>query len=206
MIEKTRCTLLKECQEEPCGPDVYMMPGYLEEDMNFDNIVKFGHWTYKHHDTYACFPPYDKCHHDVNCIADDVRKEIKKVSGDEKVSIVGMCYGGNVAQAYASKWPEEVDRIALVMTTDFNKADRRIATAMGWHGGDFDIVRNTDFDSIRKNISAKVFEYNCKIDELFGDPPRVEGSSGVNAWYCIHWIPPPYVFDRIQEFLDDPSI
>lgn len=202
-IDRTECVLMESCKREPCGNDVFMLPGALERDMAYDNLFKFANWTYDHHDSYACFPPYNKCKHDVKCISDDLRREIMHISGEEPVSIVGMCYGGMVAQQYAADWPDSTEKIALIVSGLFNDITLDWIEGNGMDKESVDSIRATDFEAIAEKVKADVFTYNCDVDRVLIDPPVIDADVEEHAWYCLHWFTPPYVFDRVQEFLDN---
>jgi pimeloyl-ACP methyl ester carboxylesterase len=55
--------------------------------------------------------------YDIHIHTDDLKKLIDHL-GEEKVNLVGLSYGGQIAQNFVLKYPEMVEKLVLVNTTD----------------------------------------------------------------------------------------
>lgn len=202
MIESTSCKLVKKCESDKCGSDVFMLPGYLEEDMDFDNSIKFADWTFPKHDTYVCFPTYKKNKHDIFPITDDLHKEIKRISGEEKISLVGFCFGGNVAQNYVVQHPKKVEKLALILVTDLKRMSPLISRLMKIP--DMETVRTVDYKELQKKIGdlgVETYIYKCNSDIISGDLPSIKGARVKSDWYCLHTVP-INLKNELASFLD----
>lgn len=202
MIENGYCELDKECKyKDLCGNPVYIIPGYREKDMEYDNNIKFADWTFDYHDTYKCFLPYNKCEHDVECIADELNDILEDRGETQPIDLVGLCFGGNVAMQYAAKHKDKVDNLALVSTNDMKRVNMLTEAALDIR--DIENVKNTDFKAIANEVEADTFIYNCFSDRILGgNPPNIKGAEVREDIFCIHGQLNPSLKNIVETFLD----
>jgi len=179
-----------------------MIPGYREEDMKFDHNTKFTNaWDSDFNSVYKCYLPHDKCEHDPFCIADALRVEIEKNSGDDPIGLVGLSFGGAVSQIYASKHPDQVKKLALIQATDMSRTRPLVISALKLN--DVNNVVNINWDEIDDNIKSDTFVYNCLGDRILGgNPPNIKGAKVREDIYCIHGMVPDVIGSRTMRFIN----
>lgn len=194
------CVLKQKCKYEgACGAPILILPGYREEDMSFDNDVKFKDWVFDNHDTYTCELPHDECEHDVFCVADALDKETNRIGSP--ANLVGFCYGGNVAQAYASTRPEKVRKMALITTTDVKRVRNIVEQAFKLK--DLNEVKKVDFKVIQDKITAPTYIYNCIGDRLIGgNPPSIKNAQVREDFFCVHGIVKKSIKGEVERFFN----
>ena len=183
-----KCVLMQECKTPKCGNDTYILPGYAENGrrgqfdamwFDSDNRRKF-----------ECHLPFSRCKYDIPCILDNLHREVTKHSGSKPVDLVGMSFGGMLIEAYTYEHPERVDKLGLI--TSFSDLRE-------WYIGlrrrlDPEYTENIEkYDSkkvVRNRPKKKVFEYNCVIDGVIGNPPN---------FVAI----PQKTRDYLKEFIED---
>lgn len=203
MIKEPNCKLWSDCKYPgACGTDIYMIPGYREEDMEFDHTTKFTDaWDSDFNKLYKCYLPYDECNHDPYCVSEKLHGEIVKNSKEDPVALIGLCYGGGVAQVYASQHPDRVKKLALIQSTDMKRSPRFAERIFKIK--DADNVRKINWREIQDIIQSDTFIYNCMSDRLiFGDPPKVTGAKVREDMYCVHGQVPPSVGSRTIRFIN----
>lgn len=203
MIEEGNCVLSSECKYPgACGIDIYMLPGYREEDMEFDHTKKFTKaWDSDYNRLFKCYLPYDKCKHNPYCIEKFLHKEVAKHSGDKQMGLVGLCFGGTVAQVYASEHPEKVKKLALIQTTDMTRTKSLLNKKLKLK--DMHIARQVDYEKIYNNVKADTFIHNCILDRLIGgNPPKIKGAEIQEDLFCIHGQVPKSIGKKTMRFIN----
>lgn len=180
-----------------CGNPVYILLGYREDDMKFDNEVKFKDWVFDNHDTHTCELPYDACKHDIFCISDELHDELKKQ--EDPVNLIGLSFGGNVAQAYAIKHPKKLNKMALISSTDLKRVNSLMKSALKLKH--FDNARSVNYEEMQMEINTPTFIYNCFIDRIFGgNPPKIKGADVEEDLFCLHGVVKPSIKGRVERF------
>lgn len=118
------CTLFHKCRESVCKEDVYIVPGWDGSVPIVDGNLgwRFDSYVEKYlpkHDVYSCNNlPFYKHNHNITKIAEALMKQVDKHSKEKKVSLIGSCYGGMVAQEVAKKNPEKIESMVLAFSFD----------------------------------------------------------------------------------------
>lgn len=195
-----KCFLAQECKGEACGRDLYVIPGYREDncDLDFKKIAL----PLTNRRIFHCYLPFEKCKYDIPCIGEALHTEIKEKSADT-VDIVGLSFGGIIAQTYTETHPEQVNKIVLFNTfsslASWFKAYRRLV-----HPEHMKNLEKYNFPKLSRKIKVKSFVYNCLLDRVIGEFPQVnEESVEHNDLFCLHATIPKKIKEKAKNFLDN---
>ncbi len=203
LIENSFCKLRSKCKydKDECLNPIFIIPGYREKDMKYDNEVKFNYLKFDNMDTYACYLTYEKCKYNIDCIVDELDKTISKIT-DDKVNLIGLCFGGNVAMKYSAKHKDKVNKMALIYTGDLN-VPKPISKLYNLKY--IDNARKTlEFDKVQKEIETPTLVYSCLLDlPIFGSPPlKIKNMKFKQNIFCVHGEPTTKLKSEVQSFFN----
>lgn len=140
---------------------------------------------------------YEKCGYDLDCITGHLHEEIQKNSGDKKVNLIGMSFGGVISQVYTKRYPNSVNKIILIHSfSKFNEPYLFVRSLIQPHH-----IKNIEKYEYKLDNDVDVMVYNCVLDRiLMGTPP--ENADNINdELICIHGHVPERIKREMEEFL-----
>lgn len=194
------CSLYNDIEEHHFN-DVYLLPGYSEKDVKgqLDAI------TVEMDDrrVFRCRLPYTDCDYDIPCIMDALDNQIHEHSGDSKVDLIGMSFGGMLSRFYAAEHPERVDKLALIYS--FSKIHDPYKILRLTLSNTKHIQKILSYNmSENRTVSNPTLAINCLWDAfIMGDPPVIDNGDSITVTNCFHhhFFVPQEVRDEVKEFL-----
>jgi len=208
------CKITQECKpaQEVCGNDLYFLSGYITDTME----AQLPNWKISNRRIIECETKYEENGHDLDTVVNLVRKGIQQI-GNGKVDLLGFSWGGFVAQEYAQRYPDGVNKLVLINSFSKVNSDavaalsilREIGIEPRINGDELYIKRALQYDFRENDIQVPALVYNCSLDISFaGSPPNIKGARSVTD-ICSHsWGRADSggkISAMVREFLDDPS-
>jgi pimeloyl-ACP methyl ester carboxylesterase len=168
------CEIIHKCRDKKCGSDVYILPGWDGSvpivhgklGMRFDSYVKE---YFDNHDVYSCRNlPYYKNEHDIDEISRVMFDQIQAHSGQEKVVLIGNCFGGMVAQQVAADNPEKIKGMVLSFSLDSVPMYQDIAKGAGIQDSDMEYLLGMFLGSRTGQLLMDVFSDNEDLETVDG--------------------------------------
>ena len=194
-----KCVLANDCRGKTCKNDTYFLPGYIEDfrkfqffSMDFDanNRRKF-----------HCYLPFNECGYDIRCILDNLDREIQTHSKKQKIDLLGLSFGGMLAQAYSAEHPDKVDKMVLIQSFssihDWLYDIKRLENPKHLRN-----MKEYDINALKKAHPREVFIHNCFMDLFMGDIPNYNGSEGFNEPFCLHGTVSSKAKGAIKRFME----